>query len=205
MSPSSDKNQSKVSDIVVPYIVEKPVHWQQMLSQWLQKAASDSREDRVSEFPGVRDAEAVTREISEQGLKAAYNAEIELAMQSGVDRGLAELADIGVSPKFAEYLITEKLLSREEFYDIVIKQRTFSHRQINNQRLTSEETDRLLRLLRIKAYCSDFFGSLDKADTWLRQENDGFAGKKPISLVQTEAGARLVEQTLERIARGVVA
>ncbi|MCH8523906.1 MAG: DUF2384 domain-containing protein [Balneolales bacterium] len=122
----------------------------------------------------------------------------------GIDRALVNITNQGLHPDIIEQLLQEKLVTREEVYDIVIKQRTLSHRQINKQRLTSDETDRLLRLLRMKAIVAVFFGSLDKGNEWLNEPNDGYGGTKPISLIQSESGARLVEQTLERIAWGVI-
>jgi putative toxin-antitoxin system antitoxin component (TIGR02293 family) len=202
------KNQSdNAGDVIVPYSYTKLESWSSILSEWLLQVAERIRAGNTDVVSCEHNQQIAAEQCESTKASDLTNLDYDIIqkMESGMDSALVDLTNAGLSPDFAEQIIRQRLISREEFHAIVIKQRTYSHRCTNCQRLTSEETDRMLRLLRLKAYCADFFGSLEKADEWLRACNDGFNGKKPIDLLQTESGSRLVEQTLERIAWGVIA
>ena len=53
------------------------------------------------------------------------------------------------------------------------------------------------------ALAEETFGSRDKAATWLRRPTRPLAGKRPLDLLDTDAGARQVEELLGRIAHGI--
>jgi putative toxin-antitoxin system antitoxin component (TIGR02293 family) len=93
----------------------------------------------------------------------------------------------------------------ERELDAVIPQRTLRHRKLKGQRLTPEESDRAVRLLRVQALAERTFDDEAKADRWLRRELHVLDGQRPIDLVNTEAGARLIETLLEGIAWGAAA
>lgn len=89
--------------------------------------------------------------------------------------------------------------SDAEIQHFIIPARTRRHRQEKKQRLSIEESDRLVRLTRIQALAEDVFVDSQKANTWLRQPLGELNGNPPLELAQTEAGARLIEQVLAKI------
>lgn len=95
-------------------------------------------------------------------------------------------------------------LSDQEIEQFVIPQRTRRHRAERNQPLTIEESDRAVRLLRIQSLAEDTFG-MDKASLWLRRPLAELNGETPLTVAQTEAGARLIEMVLGKIAWGAAA
>lgn len=95
-------------------------------------------------------------------------------------------------------------LSDQEIEQFVIPQRTRRHRAERNQPLTIDESDRAVRLLRIQSLAEDTFG-VDKASLWLRRPLAELNGDTPLTVAQTEAGARLIEMVLGKIAWGAAA
>jgi putative toxin-antitoxin system antitoxin component (TIGR02293 family) len=85
----------------------------------------------------------------------------------------------------------------------IISRKTLSRRRERGEVLTVEESNRLARLVRAFAVAEGVLGTLEKAKQWMRQGNRALRGETPISLLNTDQGARLVEQILGRIAYGV--
>jgi putative toxin-antitoxin system antitoxin component (TIGR02293 family) len=71
--------------------------------------------------------------------------------------------------------------------------------------LTIEESDRAVRLLRIQTLAEDTFGSKEKSALWLRRALSELDGETPLDIAQTEAGARVIETILAKIAWGAAA
>jgi len=69
-------------------------------------------------------------------------------------------------------------------------------------RLARHESDRLYRLARVLALARHYIGDKDRAARWLRRPNRALGGNAPLELMDTEAGARAVENVLGRIAYG---
>ncbi len=121
------------------------------------------------------------------------------------DLDLVEALRTGLPPEAADALLDGGAVSADELYRLVIPRRTLALRKQRSQPLTSEESDRLARVARVVTDAEETFGSAEKAHRWLRKTNRGLAGQVPLELVATDAGGRLVEQALGRIAHGVVA
>lgn len=96
-------------------------------------------------------------------------------------------------------------LTDREIEHFVIPQRTRRHRAEKNQPLTVEESDRAVRLLRIQTVAEETFGSGEKANIWLRRPLTELSSETPLDVTQTEAGARVVEVILAKIAWGAAA
>jgi len=92
-----------------------------------------------------------------------------------------------------------------EIAQFVIPARTQRHRRAKRERLTVEESDRLVRLARLQAMAEDVLGDADKANRWLRQRLPILDGKRPLDVGETESGARVVEQILAKIDWGAAA
>ena len=69
-------------------------------------------------------------------------------------------------------------------------------------RLARHESDRIYRLARTVALAKHYIGDKDSAARWLRRPNRALGGSAPLDLMDTELGARAVENVLGRIAYG---
>jgi putative toxin-antitoxin system antitoxin component (TIGR02293 family) len=95
--------------------------------------------------------------------------------------------------------------SREELFELVVPRRTLARRRESGNRLSTEESDRAVRLARITAHAERVFGNDEKAHGWLREPSRTLGGTVPLDLLRTETGAQLVEQTLHRYDYGMLA
>jgi putative toxin-antitoxin system antitoxin component (TIGR02293 family) len=84
-----------------------------------------------------------------------------------------------------------------------IPQRTLTRRLSQRSRLTAAESDRTVRFARVYASAVEMIGDEDKAVEWLRTPNRALGGKRPLDQLDTDLGAREVEDILGRIAYGV--
>jgi putative toxin-antitoxin system antitoxin component (TIGR02293 family) len=75
-------------------------------------------------------------------------------------------------------------------------------RRRHGGRLARHESDRLYRLARIVALAKHYIGDGETAARWLKRPNRALGGRSPLELVDTELGARSVENVLGRIAYG---
>lgn len=72
------------------------------------------------------------------------------------------------------------------------------------ERLSPVESDRLYRFARIVAKAEEVFENREEALEWLKTGQYGLGGAVPFDLLQTDAGAREVEELLIRIEYGVI-
>jgi putative toxin-antitoxin system antitoxin component (TIGR02293 family) len=84
-----------------------------------------------------------------------------------------------------------------------IPQRTLTRRLSQRSRLTAAESDRTVRFARVYASAVEMIGDEDKAVEWLRTPNRALGGERPFDQLDTDLGAREVEDILGRIAYGV--
>jgi putative toxin-antitoxin system antitoxin component (TIGR02293 family) len=84
-----------------------------------------------------------------------------------------------------------------------IPQRTLTRRLSQHSRLTAAESDRTVRFARVYASAVEMIGDEDKAVEWLRTPNRALGGERPFDQLDTDLGAREVEDILGRIAYGV--
>jgi putative toxin-antitoxin system antitoxin component (TIGR02293 family) len=94
-------------------------------------------------------------------------------------------------------------LLRAEIDATVIPSRTLQHRRSRRERLTLEESDRVLRLVRILSTAEAVYGDRERAFGWLRRPHPRLDGRSPISLVKTDTGSRIVEELLTQIDEGM--
>jgi putative toxin-antitoxin system antitoxin component (TIGR02293 family) len=109
----------------------------------------------------------------------------------------------GISAEAAAKVLASGMLTADELYSLVLPRRTFERRREDGQSLTIVEGDRLLRAVRVVLRAIEALGDAEKASVWLRTPNRALNGEKPMSLLETDIGARLVERTLGRIEHGV--
>ena len=84
-----------------------------------------------------------------------------------------------------------------------IPQRTLTRRLSQGARLTAAESDRTVRFARVYANAVEMIGDEKKAVEWLRTPNRALGGERPLDQLDTDLGARTVEDILGRIAYGV--
>ena len=105
-------------------------------------------------------------------------------------------------------------LERTEVHSGVLPARTLQHRRSRKELLTVEESDRVIRLLRVLRATEAVYESRERALEWLRRPNPRLdpalrdvlfakGGRTPMSLLTTETGARMVEELLIQISEGV--
>jgi len=75
-------------------------------------------------------------------------------------------------------------------------------RRKRNGRLARYESDRVYRLARIVALAEHFLGDRKRATDWLKRPNHALGGVPPLQAIDTELGARTVENILGRIGYG---
>jgi len=101
----------------------------------------------------------------------------------------------------ARLAATFKLSVDEILAVIEITGRTARRRKIEGE-LNLAESDRLYRLARVTRYAETVFDDADKAHGWLKHPNPNFGGSRPLDLLGTDRGAKLVEDELTRIEYG---
>ena len=95
--------------------------------------------------------------------------------------------------------VSNRTLSRT----LGIPQRTLTRRLGKALLLTPAESDRMVRLARVYANAVEMIGDEEKAIEWLNTPNRALGGEKPLDQLDTDVGARVVEDILGRIAYGV--
>jgi putative toxin-antitoxin system antitoxin component (TIGR02293 family) len=133
-----------------------------------------------------------------------------LGGRSVLGRDIRSQADLALAvrkrfPLVALRGLAQAGLSDQEIERFVIPQRTRRHRADRNQPLTIDESDRAVRLLRTQTLAEDTFGAKEKANIWLRRPLAELNGETPLDVAQTEAGARVIETILGKIAWGAAA
>jgi putative toxin-antitoxin system antitoxin component (TIGR02293 family) len=119
---------------------------------------------------------------------------------------LAELRETVRSglPYSALESVREKLGLRvtEAAAAIHLPQRTVARRR-RERRLQADESDRLVRLARVGVQAAAVLGGEAKAAAWLRRPNRALEGRAPLELLDSDLGARQVEDLLGRIEHGI--
>ena len=70
-------------------------------------------------------------------------------------------------------------------------------------RLDPQESERVMRLVRLRAKAEDVLGTREKATLWLDSPNRALGGATPLSLLDTDIGTTAAEDVLTRIEYGV--
>jgi len=108
----------------------------------------------------------------------------------------------GFPPAVVEELMRAAGLSLKELASALDLSPRSLQRRRRTGRLARYESDRLYRLARIVALANEFLGDHERAIRWLKRPNRALGGIAPIAALDTELGARQVENILGRIAYG---
>ncbi|MGA9392394.1 MAG: antitoxin Xre/MbcA/ParS toxin-binding domain-containing protein [Candidatus Sulfotelmatobacter sp.] len=132
----------------------------------------------------------------------------ELGGRSALGRKLASQHDLceaireGFPPAVVQELMHSSGLTLKELADALDLSPRSLQRRRRSGRLARFESDRLYRLARIVALAQQSLGTREKAVRWLKRSNRALGGSPPIDAIDTEVGARQVENVLGRIAYG---
>jgi putative toxin-antitoxin system antitoxin component (TIGR02293 family) len=89
-------------------------------------------------------------------------------------------------------------------YRVVGSARTLQRKRTAKRPLSADESDRLARLARLLVRSEEALGDEEKAHRWLSQPNRALGGQRPLSLLDSDVGARAVERVLGRIEHGIL-
>ncbi len=94
-------------------------------------------------------------------------------------------------------------LTRPEIDALVIPLRTLQHRRSRREKLSVEESDRVLRVARLLSQAESVYGSRDRALAWLRRSHPRLSNRTPLEMSRTDTGSRIVEEMLIQIDEGM--
>jgi len=132
----------------------------------------------------------------------------ELGGERVLGRALASDGDMreaireGFPPAVVESLMRASGLTLKEVAGALDLSPRSLQRRRRSGRLARFESDRLYRLARTMAIAGDYLGDAERARRWLKRPNRALGGLAPVAAIDTELGARQVENILGRIAYG---
>ena len=118
------------------------------------------------------------------------------------DRDLREAIREGFRPAVVEELMRASGLTLKELANALDLSPRSLQRRRSSGRLARYESDRLYRLARVVAIANEYLGDRELALRWLKRPNRALGGIAPVAAIDTELGARQVENILGRIAYG---
>lgn len=119
------------------------------------------------------------------------------------DLDLVEAIRMGLPIRTLDVVLKKKLLEPSEIYALVAPRRTLAHRRERQKTLSPDQSDRLARVIRMLTRAEEALGSRTKAHRWMRKENRALGGRRPLDLLESDVGSRMVERVLGRIEHGV--
>ncbi|GMR07426.1 MAG: DUF2384 domain-containing protein [Gammaproteobacteria bacterium] len=96
-------------------------------------------------------------------------------------------------------------LTTGDMEHLVMPRRTLQRRIKHHQRLEPDESGRMVRVARVLTFADEVFGNPEKASRWLHKPKRNLNGQTPIEVLDTEEGARIIEDRLFAIAHGLTA
>lgn len=144
----------------------------------------------------ARKRRQVSRLVQAAGLPAAFGIE---ALAARAESGVP----VDVIAELKEWM-PASIVTRS-----IASPSTVSRRVRSGERLTGAEADRALRVVAIVRQAVRVFGDADRAQRWLSKPKQFLdpngPGRTPYEMLDSEHGARLVEQRLTQIDHGLFA
>ena len=116
-----------------------------------------------------------------------------------------ESVEAGVSVETMTNFVSASGVELKDIYNIVIPARTLKHRRSRKQHLSSDESDKLARLVRVFDQAVSVFGEIEQARRWLTKPKKRFDDRTPLQMLRTDFGGRMVEEMLGQIDEGMFA
>ena len=149
--------------------------------------ADSSRRSKLKDDLGVASVMQRLLAQSKEPTPMVLAALVKHGLQIGV---LDQLLSIGLTPQELA---------------LVAPPRTLAHRRANKQALTSDESDKVIRIGRAIAAAQRVFADSERASAWLRTSLKRFDGETPMQMLSSKAGGRIVEELLIQIDEGYFA
>lgn len=148
--------------------------------------------------------DGVIMEMIAEKSRMAYSASGLLGIPSSSNLGLAKKVESGLTFSALEKLSKATGLSIELLRIAVrITPRTMTRRRSEN-RLSPEESDRLVSVSRLMAMTFELFeGNKARALKWFTSPKRALGGRSPLETASTEVGSREVENLIGRLEHGV--
>jgi putative toxin-antitoxin system antitoxin component (TIGR02293 family) len=117
---------------------------------------------------------------------------------------MAAVVAHGISAQVALDLGNRLKISQDRLSELICLPKRTLHRRIEqDELLKQDESERVLRLLSLYARAVEVFEDQERATRWFSSRPKALGGKTPLEFMQTEPGARWVEDVLGRIEHGV--
>jgi putative toxin-antitoxin system antitoxin component (TIGR02293 family) len=118
------------------------------------------------------------------------------------DGDMREAIREGFPPAVVGELVRASGLTLKELASALDLSARSLQRRRRSGRLAPQESDRLYRFARIVAIANEYLGDRERAIRWLKRPNRALGGLAPVAALDTELGARQVENILGRVAYG---
>lgn len=102
-------------------------------------------------------------------------------------------------------IVSDPHITLSDLVGIVGPRRTLQRRLERDEALATDESDRLARFLRVLDLATVVFGNRASAMKWLTSPKRRLVGERPLELLKTDAGSRLVEEILDQARHGFAA
>ncbi|HEY0970813.1 MAG TPA: antitoxin Xre/MbcA/ParS toxin-binding domain-containing protein [Gemmatimonadales bacterium] len=119
---------------------------------------------------------------------------------------LADAVRSGLPSSALDHVLAEltgTVATQAEVYAVVGSARTLQRKRSARLALSVDESDRLARLARMLVRAEEALGDAAKARRWLVSPNRALESERPLTLLDSDAGALAVERVLGRIEHGV--
>jgi putative toxin-antitoxin system antitoxin component (TIGR02293 family) len=117
----------------------------------------------------------------------------------------AAVVEAGFPAAVLAGLLRDDAVTLGDLSGLVAPRRTLERRLADGARLSADESDRLARFITVLDNAERLFGGTAAAMDWLRGPKLRFDGRRPLELLRTDAGTRLVEDVLEQARHGMMA
>ena len=134
----------------------------------------------------------------------ASTTELEIPLMTSLRIDL-ETVEAGVPVATMARFVAASGMQLKDVYEVVIPARTLKHRKARKEPLTSDESDKLVRLIRVYDQALRVLGEREKVLYWLSEPKKRFEERTPIQMLRTDLGGRMVEEMLGQIYYGMFA
>jgi putative toxin-antitoxin system antitoxin component (TIGR02293 family) len=128
----------------------------------------------------------------------------ELAMLIGNPGAEIKAVRAGITPRQVEIFLEDNDFGLKDILKCLdISPSSFFHKKKTRAKLNSEMTEKFIRFAHVMKQAVKVLESRTEATAWLRRGVPALDGQRPIDLLDTEPGHKLVEQTLLQIEYGI--
>lgn len=130
---------------------------------------------------------------------------VRFAWSSMDEATLGALVEAGLSVYAAESLRQRTHMTIRGFGRFIPRS-TLQSKRKSEQKLSTEQSDRIMRIAEVYAHAAAVFGDSDRAERWMKRTNPQMPeGRTPEDMLEHSYGARLVDEVLTQLEHGVPA